>query len=538
MKKSFQSSLALLVIMLMVVSIIAACASKTEEKKVTGSTKPAESVSKDPIKLKLWTPMNGNASAVVKNLGEVQMVQEWQKKTNVIFDFQHPTVTSNADISQQFGVMIASNDLPDVMVWNFNGNISKMFNDGNIIKLNDLIDKYAPNLKKILADNPDVAKQIKADNGDIYAIPHLRYGEYGKYKTFSGLMIRQDWLDEFGLKFPETMDEWEVVLKTIKEKKGITPFTLNKDVLIGSSGSNDFLGAYGIGKDFYVDNGKIKYGPLQPEFKQYLDRMQQWYKAGLIDSDYATNDVKTMNAKITSGKSAAFYGFIGGTIGTLLPALQESDPKAMIAAVQYPVLVKGDQPKFTVSNWDFDGIGAVITKVNKHPEETIKALDFLFSKEGSMLKNFGIEGQTYTMVNGQPQYTDLILKNPDNLPIGQAMGKYFIANYSFAGPDDDRYNDQYYNLQTQKDAVKTYSEYSNNAYKVMVPPITLTIEEATEFGKITADVGTYRNEITTKIMLGSETIANYDKAIDQFKKMNIDRAIEIQQAALDRYNKR
>jgi len=105
------------------------------------------------------------------------MVQEWEKKTNVKFKFEHPTGTG-ADAQQQFGVMVASGDLPDLIVWNmtnFQGGPAKLYQDGTIIKLNELIDQYAPNLKKILDENPLVAKQIKADNGDLYVFPNLKF---------------------------------------------------------------------------------------------------------------------------------------------------------------------------------------------------------------------------------------------------------------------------------------------------------------------------------------------------------------------------
>lgn len=351
-------------------------------------------------------------------------------------------------------------------------------------------------------------------------------------------MIRKDWLDELGLQLPETIDEWEIVLKTIKEKKGVIPYTSEKDMLLGSKSSMDFIGAYGIGKDFYLNGDKIQYGPLQPAFKDYLARMQKWYKEGLIDPDYASNDNKAKEAKITSGKAAATFGYIGGSMGAWLPSLQQADPKAMLSAAQYPVMNKGDEPKFTETGWDYSNTGAVITSANKNPEATIKALDYLFSEEGAMLKNFGIDGTTYTLVDGQPKFTDLIMKNPDGLPIGQAMAKNFIANYPFPGPDDDRYNDQYYSLDAQKEAVKAYAKFAKNSASVLIPPVSLTPEEASEFSKIMTDVDTYRSEIVTKLIMGTSSLDSFDKAIEQFKKMGIERAIEIQQAAFDRFNKR
>ncbi|NEW05061.1 ABC transporter substrate-binding protein [Paenibacillus sp. SYP-B3998] len=548
MKRKLQFKALPVVASILALSLVSACGSSGSSKetaKESGAPSTA-AASKDLVNVKLWTPMNSNAKAVLKSMNELPMVKEWEKKTNVKVDFLHSSGNTTQDDIQQYGVMIASNNLPDAMLWNWNnvqGGLSKMFKDGTIIKLNDLIEKNAPNLKKVLDANPQIAKQIKADNGDIYVMPHLRAGQNGQYKSFSGMMIRQDWLDELGLKSPETIDEWETVLKAFKEKKGVIPFTLKKDYPISNA---DFAGAFGVtgmgptatSDSFYLDNGKVKFGPAQPEFKEYLKTMQKWYKEGLIDQDFASNDVKTMDAKITSGKAGAFYGFIGGGIGTFMPALTKTDPKAQLAAVQYPVLKKGDEPKFIKAAWEFDNVGTVITSANKHAVETIKALDYLYSDEGALLKNFGIEGQTYTKVDGQPKYTDLILKNPDNLPISQAMAKYFIANYSFSGLDDDRYNEQYYQLQAQKDAAKVYAKYSPNAFKVMLPPVALTTDEAKESAKILNDVSTLLTEQITKYIMGAASAADFDKAIEQMNKMNIQRAVDIYQEATDRYNKR
>ncbi|SFM27606.1 putative aldouronate transport system substrate-binding protein [Paenibacillus sp. 1_12] len=74
-------------------------------------------------------------------------------------------------------------------------------------------------------------------------------------------MLRQDWLDELGLAAPETIEEWVKVLKSFKENKGATSsYTLTKAHIGGITG---FLEAFGINNDFYVDNGKVKYGPYE-----------------------------------------------------------------------------------------------------------------------------------------------------------------------------------------------------------------------------------------------------------------------------------
>ena len=72
----------------------------------------------------------------------------------------------------------------------------------------------------------------------------------------------------------------------------------------------------------------------------------------------------------------------------------------------------------------------------------------------------------------------------------------------------------------------------------MLPPVVLSTDEAKESAKILNDVSTLLTEQITKVVMGAAKVEDYDKTIEQVKKMNIDRAVEIYQTATDRYNKR
>ncbi|MNI80736.1 hypothetical protein D3C73_1372900 [compost metagenome] len=56
--------------------------------------------------------------------------------------------------------------------------------------------------------------------------------------------------------------------------------------------------------------------------------------------------------------------------------------------------------------------------------------------------------------------------------------------------------------------------------------------------KITNEVNTYGDEMLLKFIMGAEPMENFDKYVEQMKKLGIEKAIAMQQAALDRYNKR
>jgi putative aldouronate transport system substrate-binding protein len=72
----------------------------------------------------------------------------------------------------------------------------------------------------------------------------------------------------------------------------------------------------------------------------------------------------------------------------------------------------------------------------------------------------------------------------------------------------------------------------------MLPQISKTEKESTEFSAIMLDVTTLVDEMSLKIIFGIEPLDSFDDYVAQIKALGIDRALEIQTAALTRYMKR
>ncbi|NOU65469.1 extracellular solute-binding protein [Paenibacillus sp. LMG 31461] len=530
-KKTAPIKLASVVALSMIV--VTGCGSSTNVESSSeapkGTTAPAA-----PLKLSYWVGMPTDGARVMKNYNDSLFYQELEKKTSVKVDFQHPAIGSE---KEQFNLLIASGNLPDVIEYNFMnypGGPEKAISDKVAIPLNDLIAKNAPNLKKYLDEHPELKRDVTTDSGTIYAFPAIGVGNSN---VSSGLMLRKDWLNELGLKTPETMEEWTTVLRAFKEKKGAkSPLTLTRD---------DFKidrlnGAFNIGATYYIDNGKIKYGPYETAFKDYLMQLNAWYKEGLLDKDFATQDAKAKDGKITNSSSGAFAANIGSGMGKYLNAIPESAKTFDLVAAQHPVMKKGEQPKIFTAAYEYRGDGsAVITPNNKNAASTAKWLDYLYSDEGNTLKSFGVEGTTFNKVNGFPKYTDLITNNPEKLSIGEAMAKYLrVATPAPGFVGDDRYTEQYYKYDQQKEALTVYNKYYKNLEQTRLPRISQTPEEAQELSAIMAEVDTYKDEMFLKFVMGSESFDNYDKYIKQLKSMKIERAIALKQAAFERFKTR
>lgn len=171
-----------------------------------------------------WESLNNNATTFAPNLTDLPFGKQLEKETGVKVKYIHP---SDNQTKEQFNLMIASNELPDTVEYDWTGRSAgsypggpeKAIADKVIVPLNDIIDKYAPNLKKKLQADKELDKMIKTDSGKYYVFPMIRNPSG---LVFRGPIIRKDWLDDLGLQMPTTVDEWETVLKAFKEKKGAT----------------------------------------------------------------------------------------------------------------------------------------------------------------------------------------------------------------------------------------------------------------------------------------------------------------------------
>src|SRR6266568_760427 len=154
-----------------------------------------------PLTLTYWAPMASNVAASMKSFGEIGCYTELEKRTGIHLDFQHPPLQPEQD---QFNLLVASGKYPDVIEFDwlhsYAGGPSKAIKDGVIIRLNDLIDKYAPNYKSLLAQHHEWRKQIVTDDGDIYSFSFLRSDPI--LLTFIGPVVRQDWLDKLSITTP------------------------------------------------------------------------------------------------------------------------------------------------------------------------------------------------------------------------------------------------------------------------------------------------------------------------------------------------
>jgi putative aldouronate transport system substrate-binding protein len=490
-----------------------------------------------PITLKYFWTLDAKAAASMTSYDEVACFKKMEELTGINIEWIHPPTGQE---KEQFNLMVASQELPDLIHWDWStvpGGVSKLISDGSILKLNDLINKYAPNFTKLMEEHPDWHKEAILDDGSYYYFPFIREDE--SLRLSSGFQMRGDWLEKLNLEIPKNIDEWHSVLTAFKQgdpngngQADELPF-----VAIGQSRVQYFEYAYGIMHNFYrdPDTRKIKYGPMESAYKDYLTTMRQWYKEGLIDPDYAATDTKNFDAKVTGNKGGSYYGMLSGNMGRFLDLMKSKDPSFKLVGVPWPVGPAGKSYGPMAIN-AIQPVGTAISAQSKYQKEAVKWLDYCYSEEGKMLFNFGIENESYKMVNGEPVYTDAVLHNPDGLAVSDALIRYAMAVSNGPFVQDKRYYPQILVYPEQKQTLDTWLKSCDPS--LQMPPITLTEEESQRFATIMNEINTYVQEMFDKFVMGQEPLDNFDNYINTLKGMGIEEAINIEQAALDRFNAR
>ena len=513
----------------LIVLLITSCGAKTASYTSKITMNEGLPIVNEPVKLKMFIVNNLNNK--LKTYGVAECFKEITKRTGVEIEWQHPTTGNETD---QFNLMIASREFPDIIFWewnNLNGGRTRAIEDKILIRLNELMDNYAPNYKKLLDADPDFKKKASLGDGTIPLFLILE--ENNTAAPTDGLQIRRDWLNKLGLPVPTTIDEWYTALKAFKTKDPNGDG--GKDIIpLGDMGGNTFARfetAWGLMGGFYLSpvDGKVHFGTVEPQYKDFVQTMRKWYSEGLIDPEFASVDMKNFRQKVITNKTGSYYGWLGSSMGFLMNQMLPKNPKVDIIGTQAPIGIAGKP--YTPSVLCNVTSGAGITTTSKYPEIAARFLDYCYSEEGSNLIVWGTEGKSYTNVNGKRQFTDEILKNPNGDSPVDAAAKYCTPIQGFTRVTSREAYKQI-NLKLPQQ-VETTDIWLKSDRSLVLPKYDITPEKNAELVNILNEVNTYRREMLFKFIMGEEPMQNYDKFVQTINDMGIDKAIKIQQEAYD-----
>ena len=315
MKKRKVNALLAIVLSLTMMVGVAGCGKKQQ---LEAEIDPGTPVSEVQFPLKETAELSFITSAPATSTqdpNERVIFQRMEEQTNVHIDW---TCFVSDQFSDKKNLALAQfGNLPDGL---FNAGMSdydllRYAKQGIIIPLENLIDKYMPNLQAVFEKYPEYRTMCTAPDGHIYSFPWIEQLGSGKeaIQAIGDIpYINKKWLDYLGLEIPTTTDELEQVLiqfrdhadeleKEFSIEGAVIPmsFIINNGDQDPAILLNGFGEGYGDTGDHFAvtDEGKVIYTTVQEGYKEGIEWLHKLVTEDLVDPEAFTQEWSTYVAK-------------------------------------------------------------------------------------------------------------------------------------------------------------------------------------------------------------------------------------------------
>ncbi len=483
-----------------------------------------------------------NFSWFARHWGDSMVSKYITEKTGIDVNFIVPA----GNEAEKLNAMIAGDALPDLITlgW-WEGQVPMMIDAGLVEPLDKLAKDYDPYFFKVV-DNDKVGWYTQ-DDGHIYGYPNSSFTPQA-YKDFAGkltsnetFLVRKDMYEALGSPDMTTPEGFVAALEAAKKMyptvngQPLIPFGTNE---FGDTGCSQLQGylAHFLALPPEKD-GKFQNADLglthDPEYVRWLKAFRTAHEKGLISTDMFVDKRSQIEEKAAQGRYFCML-YQNWDMQAAQNALYAKDPNSIYIAVQGPKNSKGDDPTLAgggISGWTV----TLISKNCKDKARAIQFLTYLISEEGQMDTNFGIEGKTYTMVNGVPTLTpemrelDSTDKNKQENEVGIQFTYWMLMDTAWQAQFGAEYSPSLEQPQLwTRPYVKSFAAYDGLTLPVgsdeaisaeeiqrqwgkVLPQLIRASSEA-EFDKIVADFEAYKKS------------HGYDKVIEeQTKLMNINK---------------
>ncbi|MBW7455391.1 extracellular solute-binding protein [Paenibacillus sepulcri] len=424
----WKKSSMVIVIMVLILSLIG-CSSNSNNGTADEGSKNSNSESStggdaaggstEPVTLSIFGVVG--STVVNKPFQDDQVMAELEKRTGVKLDFT--SELNVTDRAEKLAIMLAGNDLPDIVVYNSLTDSSKIQSANAAMPLDELVEKYGPNIKKNAGQAIELMKQASPD-GKLYYLP----GGIGNVQ-FSPLVNDNSWNIRWDLykqlNYPklETLDD---LLNVLEQMQKLEP--MNKDgkknyglglnlsetwgqLMIDKAIANLQGFVQALPNDAYIDmnTGKLVPRISDPDniFWKSMEFYNQAYRRGILDPESATLKYNTITEKYKTGRyfASTTHWSLGGADEQFIT--QGTPEKGFL-----PFMIDYNKQNIYVGQATYNGdqFQMFISKNCKNPEAAMKLIDYLYTNEGTELLTNGIEGVHYDMVNGVPIVKDEEIK--------------------------------------------------------------------------------------------------------------------------------
>ncbi|MFC4600960.1 extracellular solute-binding protein [Cohnella hongkongensis] len=464
-KTKLKSSLSMMIAVPMLVLAVAACSGNGESNSSgvpSGSSEQKGSESPKAVTLTYLSAWNGGGGAFPQDQENNLVARQIREKIGVTLELESITTSE----VEKLNTIFASDTVPDIVnapFWSTTSGegqvIKKAAMEGQLLDLTPYLDKY-PNVKRLLTtgvskdfyefemNSPDFeGKQyfipVETPDGTLESIHNWNYGLYARGDILKALNVNPADID--------TQDKLYELLTQIKNgnfkdiggKSVIPAGTMHNGWDYGQflAGWSD----YNI-SDFRLEDGKLTHWTLGEDQEPRMLFMRKLISNGLFDPEAFSNTDTTANEKLATGKMAVFGA--QPMMAQLEKTLYKTNPEMQYELLG-PMKNKKGEIATQVATPGRGGFPVLFLSAKiKDPDAALRYLDYVNSDEGRLLAHWGIEGQTYTMDNGQPRWIPDVKQryddNPDekrddglNFLPGRFIGA-FSSDVTWPQPEDQK----------------------------------------------------------------------------------------------------
>lgn len=459
----------------------------------------------------------GQQGPVHSKWDDMDMWKEYQEMTNIKLDFTN--VLPAEGFGEKKSLMWADGSYPDIFIRSFlsNQEIVKYGSMGVLAPLEELIPVYAPNMQSLIDENPAILSRITAPDGHIYSLPAIFTVNAARCSKF---WINTEWLDQVEKDVPETLDEFEDVLRAFKDICANDQYPMGADTL--ETVVRRMAGVWGhqiqFGSFLDVIDGKVSTYMTDDDLKEILQWINKIYTEGLIDQEIFTQEYAKYTAKMAGKQMGFFFNqaddtFDSSTFIGISPFKGKSD-------VQYAEAqpIARDNGVFAISA-DCENI-----------EAALRWIDYFYGWEGSVLMRYGVEGKNmYWDDDGMPRYADGILDSPEGS--GTEIAKFTIWPGGGAPQMVNNDNCEAIASQATLDAEVALNPYfPENIYS---EPL-LTDEVSDRLSVLWTDIDNYKKQCWAKFVIGELNFdSDWNTYVETMGQIGIDEWVAIYQDAFD-----
>jgi putative aldouronate transport system substrate-binding protein len=334
---------------------------------------------------------------------------------------------------QQMPLMLAGSEKLDLLATGLGqGQYNAQVAKGQLQPLNELLEKHGQGIKQALIDQDPAYLEATYVAGESYGVPSIR-----DLASDFGFIMRKDLAEKHGIDVAaiKNLDDVEAALKIMKEKEPEMTLAKSTDTTTGLYFERvwDNLGD-NLGVVMMNDSSlKVVNGYETAEYKDVVTKLHNWYNAGYIAKDVATNTTIAGHPDVKAGIA---YGYLSH----MKPGYEAQETKAtgyeMVATrIMPPITATGN---VTVIMWS-------IAHQSENPERAMMFLDLMYTDPAVVnLFDWGIEGKHYAKVEGSdnvidyPQGVDASTSGYQ-LGMGWMFGNQLISHV-WNGDDPDIWN--------------------------------------------------------------------------------------------------